>query len=605
MRTRRRPLRLLLLVLCAALVTYLGLSAYAFVYGLKGLRELKTAADELQQGYNLILVNPDEAAALFAKSQAGFTSGVTLFQNAPTLVKLGAFLPPVRWQVNASKSAYYLSQIGATSAKLVASYPRAPKIDTLNTFLRESSGALFSWYESSSRDIDTLQQNLQLASRELQDVPQWLPGVGDSIAHLTHITGKASLAVPNARGLLERLREDLYSATYLVIFQNDGEQRPSGGFIGSYALLEGRKGYVESFTFGRNIYKFDKGFEGAAKLQPPLLFREPAYYWSFRDSNVRGGFRDEIAADVMRMFQLATLTSTQGVLFLDTSVLEDALLVTGPIQLPNLGQPITSENVSTVLQEYVEKSYFTTAENLVTNEPKSILGDLVPILLDKISTSPGAVNKIIPALSRAVSRKSIQFSFANPVLNERVNRFTEPDSPLAGRNWLKVVNSNLVGGKSSRYVSQDVSIERLSSIFGPNRYRVSITRNHTGPGTWPDANNNNFVDLYLPVNAIIERITETKSGTNRAVRGQLTIKENMQTISRESEASLEQSTEWTKLSWWMDTNIGKTSAIEVTYTTEDQPDTVTYLKQAGTRNERVRVNNGPWQAADSNLTLSW
>ena len=47
---------------------------------------------------------------------------------------------------------------------------------------------------------------------------------------------------------------------YLILFQNNTELRPSGGFIGSFAEADFKKGAIQNYSFETNIYKRDKTY---------------------------------------------------------------------------------------------------------------------------------------------------------------------------------------------------------------------------------------------------------------------------------------------------------------------------------------------------------
>src|SRR3990170_4541930 len=47
---------------------------------------------------------------------------------------------------------------------------------------------------------------------------------------------------------------------YLILFQNNAELRSSGGFIGSYAVLEIEKFEIKNLFFNTNIYALDNLF---------------------------------------------------------------------------------------------------------------------------------------------------------------------------------------------------------------------------------------------------------------------------------------------------------------------------------------------------------
>ena len=77
---------------------------------------------------------------------------------------------------------------------------------------------------------------------------------------------------------------DEKNKTYLILFQNNTELRPTGGFIGSYGLMTVKSGSMGSLSI-HDVYEADGQLK--AHVDPPMAFRDYMSQpnWFLRDSN--------------------------------------------------------------------------------------------------------------------------------------------------------------------------------------------------------------------------------------------------------------------------------------------------------------------------------
>lgn len=144
--------------------------------------------------------------------------------------------------------------------------------------------------------------------------------------------------------------------TYLVLFQNNMELRPTGGFIGSYGLATFDKGRLSDLTVN-DVYSADGQLNG--HVEPPLPIKNylgEANWW-LRDSNwdpdfPTSGRRAEWFLDKEVGRQV------DGVIALDLEPIKEILKYTGPIFLPDYNLDVTSDNLYEKTQAEVEQNFF-------------------------------------------------------------------------------------------------------------------------------------------------------------------------------------------------------------------------------------------------------
>jgi hypothetical protein len=355
---------------------------------------------------------------------------------------------------------------------------------------------------------------------------------------------------------------------YLVLFQNDTELRPSGGFLGSFADVTIQNGYPIAMDFETNIYKLDKAFTDVITVDPPEPLLKIIEKWAMRDSNWAADFKDA-AQKVEWFYQQEGGRGVDGVIAINTRVAEDLLKLTGPIEMPEYNTTITAENFLPVVQYKVEKEYFENPENFPANEPKSILKDLAPKLLEKAM----AVDKraLYQLFDDALAEKNLLFYFRNPDLQKIAE-----EQNWAGRirydtakDYLYIVNANVGGKKSSRNIDQKVS---YSVVTKSREATLEITRTHKGTGEWPDGENKNFMRVLVPKGSEL-----------------LFVQKNGVVITEEVDVGEESGL--TSFGLWVNTAPGSVSSLTLTYrlTLTPVPYTLFIQKQPGANPDDISV----------------
>ena len=75
----------------------------------------------------------------------------------------------------------------------------------------------------------------------------------------------AALEVKERADILKIFKE----GRYLVLFQNNAEMRPTGGFLGSFAVVTFDDYKIADIDFNTNIYKLDNAYAASNTVVPP------------------------------------------------------------------------------------------------------------------------------------------------------------------------------------------------------------------------------------------------------------------------------------------------------------------------------------------------
>ena len=287
---------------------------------------------------------------------------------------------------------------------------------------------------------------------------------------------------------------------YLVLFQNNTELRPGGGFIGSFAEVEVKNGLIKNWYFETNVHKRDKKF--LAQKCIPLAPKIPNPVWPngcmiMASSNWSPDFQ-ESAEQVAWFYKQEGGNRVDGVIALDTTLFTDILRLIGPIQMPKYNLTITADNFVKETQYYVEKAYFEDPQNKAENEPKTILKDMMPIVLERLK-NPKLTCTILTILKNNLREKHLLFSFKDSGLMKITRKYNwGGEVKQTSGDYLYINNANLGGMKSSLNVKQNILLKVKVQDDGSILNTLSITRLHQGTGAWPDGTNQNYTRVLLP-----------------------------------------------------------------------------------------------------------
>ncbi len=368
---------------------------------------------------------------------------------------------------------------------------------------------LLSKNQSDLQDIKTIRNYLDNAQQIMNDYAS--QPVGNRALELARqkILGELSpmeTLTNNLSDVLTLLPEILgqnKESHYLVEFLNNTELRPGGGFLGSYATVSFKGGQINGFAIQTNIYKMDNSFTKSKQITPPAPITKIISDWAMRDSNWSVNFPDA-AAKTAWFFQQEGGGHLDGVIAIDTTFISDLLKITGPISISNPNMTVTADNFASTIQDQVEVNYWNQPGNQA-NEPKSVLADLFPLMLtkvfDQLKQHPAQYLKV---LSDGVNEKHLLVSFLTSPTNQLNAKLRLDDALPASGDFLEISNANLGGLKSSLEIKQNVKINLSITNHNTIKHTVVINRQHTGTNTWPDGNNDNYIRVAVPRNAILD-----------------------------------------------------------------------------------------------------
>ena len=288
----------------------------------------------------------------------------------------------------------------------------------------------------------------------------------------------------------------------LLLFQNPGELRPGGGFIGSYADVTVREGQLQSIDV-RDTYDPDGQLD--INVIPPRELWTITERWGARDANWFFDFPLS-AKTTVGFLEASKIYSERSVRFegamaMNINVFRTILGIVGPIELPEYSLTVTPDNFLNEIQREVESGKDKTA-----GEPKRILKVLAPIVLDRLSSlAPEAQKALIAGFDAHLAKKDVMFYAKDPVLAAflAAQGVDGAVTPLPNGFWgsyLAVVDTNVAGGKSDAFVSQALDARFDVSTDGKVLMDLMVTRSHHGEkekDAWWRATNQNYLQVLV------------------------------------------------------------------------------------------------------------
>lgn len=294
---------------------------------------------------------------------------------------------------------------------------------------------------------------------------------------------------------------------YLVLFQNNNEIRPTGGFIGSYAVVELESGKITELKID-DIYNPDGQIDtrGIAVTPPKpigdFLLEDRLY---MRNANWDPDF--PTSAEVIKnLYYRITGETISGVMVLDLEAVKNLLDVTGPIFLTAYNEEITSDNLYERAQYHSSFAY-----NDGSQQKRQFLTVLGGKLMETlfVQTDERAPN-ILNTLLDSLKKRHISLYIPEGMLGNLIKE-EGWDGSLVDTNgdYLQVVNANLGGTKSNYYVKNNISYHIVSKTRdGLLRAELHLNYNHTGTDeSWPGGPYTDYVRVLTQKGA---RLTDAE-----------------------------------------------------------------------------------------------
>lgn len=421
-------------------------------------------------------------------SAASFLSSGKINLDEVTKTVSSLLMLETNLEARGSYSAQGKNLLTAAEALTTASEKALYSADRIQKLITEitEQNPTFSITEELKKEITTWNEilsELKTAQTSLNQIdPSILPEEGK--AYFTLLRDQLNANLPfleellaQAPALLE-IFGDKYPRRYLILFQNKNEIRPTGGFIGSLALVSFNDGHLTELEI-KDVYDFDGQIDET--ITPPPGFGRLTLDWGLRDSNYSPHFPTS-AEQAAYFLEKGNGPTVDGVIAINQELVENLLKITGPIEVKGIPVPLTHQNFSTVITFFVETKIFS------ETDPKLPLKQFAEIFQDRlISEIPNNLEMFTSILLEAIAEEQILAWSPEDELQEifrSLNIDGEQYIPNTKEDYLQIVRTNIAGNKSDFFTSDEVTHKTYIKQDGTIENQLIIRRTHAWQNIW-------------------------------------------------------------------------------------------------------------------------
>lgn len=377
--------------------------------------------------------------------------------------------------------------------------------------------------DSISAKVTTI--NTELSKINADRYPEKYKGqlVRARIKSAQDLASEASKFIANGKPVLEAAPYLLgmeSPRTYMLIFQNDKELRPTGGFLTAYSIMKVDKAKFEP-VLSNDIYNLDALYKPSIPAPDPIVKYIKGPYVLSKNLRLRDMNWSPDFGESMKMFSAAVkeagVNNVDGIIAVDTQLLENILRVIGPIGVPGFGNFSTEIdpqcNCSQVIHELES---FADVEGPIIWDPltgkiiykpknsdnrKKIIG---PLMNSIMANALGQPKEKLPDLFSAIFTSLIEKHVLFYIYDTNIQK-PLTDFGLGGivneyeGDYLHINDANLGGRKSNLYATEDV--EQVINVDKDGSVTKTLTITYKNPEKhdgWLNSVLPTWVRVYVP-----------------------------------------------------------------------------------------------------------
>jgi len=363
------------------------------------------------------------------------------------------------------------------------------------SFLTQSVESLlphFDLIESKIIEIDNLINQI-----DINRYPENFRGISihSDFNKAREMTGEFKNYVSNSKPILGQVSWLLGKdkvRNYLVIFQNDGELRPSGGFWTAYTTLKIDKGKIIPGV-SSNIYDLDDKLSSVTPA-PRIIksYHINVPYLNLRDSNLSPDFPTDAQIFLDGYYKaMGKKTTFDAVIALDTQVLVDIVKVLGKLDTrvgTFTADPDPRCNGCPKII-YDLEWIAGRPRNYIENDRKGFLGPLMQSLLaNAMGSEKNKIGPLAQAFFNNINRKHILFFFTTPEIQEAAIKANIAGNIIQTDNnldYFHLNDANFASAKSNIFITQKIT-DDISVKDGNIEHKFTIT--YTNPAKASNCN---------------------------------------------------------------------------------------------------------------------
>ena len=295
--------------------------------------------------------------------------------------------------------------------------------------------------------------------------------------------------------------------TILLLFANNMELRPGGGFIGSYGILKTQYFGIKELTI---FDVYDADGQLTAHVDPPAPIRDYLNqpHWFLRDSAFFPDFYDTYQQATYFLQKEMGLSSWNGAALITTTAVKNIIGAFDEVLLPDYNERITQDNFYIKTQYYVEHDFFPGS-----TQKKSFLSSLIRQLLSQIDTANPLL--LTSAVVEGFDQKDMVLFMNDEKLQKSLDelfwsgRLATPFCPETAKDncyadFQFALDANLGVNKTNFFIDKSYDVKATIDDAGLITTNLSITyTNNSLSDVFPGGNYKNYFQVLLPADSLV------------------------------------------------------------------------------------------------------
>jgi len=302
--------------------------------------------------------------------------------------------------------------------------------------------------------------------------------------------------------------------TYLVLFQNNLELRPTGGFIAAFGIVSLENGKLVNFEV-HDIYEADNQLKG--QVEPPAKIKTilGEQVWYFRDSNLDPEFSSS-AEKALWFLDKEMNVSANGVIAVNLKLVGKTLNILGEIKAPDYADEISADNL---LQKVIQYSETTNLDKGLNKQEF-----LVSLIKAVYNQAQKAESKEVVGLEGVVfsllENKEILFYSSDENTEAQIadlgwdGNFRQYQNKVEGysiyNDYFSINEANMGINKVNYFMDRTIGHEIKISSQGTVQEKLVLNYENKSPSeNWPAGTYKNYARIYLPKGTKLISILKT------------------------------------------------------------------------------------------------
>ncbi len=478
-----------LIIFLLAIALVLGMIGILVVHTLQVSREMVSTGNELkwvtQSAYdNFKAQNLPEAEINLAQAKEELTKLTNTYNKLGIYQKIPIINKYYQDGIHGLTAADHGLEAGIVAVKAITPYADILGFEGEGTFeggtTEDRIGVMLQTLEKITPELDKVEEQLTLVNENLSkiDASRYPEKIKDyeirSLLLIAQETVSQSMDIfSQFRPVIEQLPTIAGSQgekrKYLVLFQNNNELRPTGGFLTAYSIVTIENGKINPEK-SDDIYALDQRFNKRIEIPESLgRYLTSEKYWNLRDMNISPDFKESMDT-FYEHYQTVSgePDDIDGIITVDTQVLTRLLEILGPVEIPGYGTFSAQEDSRCDCPQvvYALSEIITRPTPYLREDRKGILGPMMKAILQKTYEAPKQHwPQLFGLIWETVQGRNLQMYFVDDQM-----QLAAENANAAGRlkptqegDFLAIVDANLGGAKSNLFTEYEVK----QQIEGP------------------------------------------------------------------------------------------------------------------------------------------